>query len=177
MFMLEEFRDVYGMRFVGLEDPLPGPVYTTYRVPDPEAPYPQDYVIDQEGIVRYWSWEYDPQEVIATIDELLGVGVGIADPAAAPEPARLRLATSPNPFRAGTEIRFRLPVPEVIRLTVTDVTGRRIRTLARGGRAAGAHAVAWDGRDETGRRVAGGVYFVELAAGDVRAASRVLLLR
>jgi hypothetical protein len=60
------------MRFVGLQD-VSDLVYQNYRVPDPEAPYPQDYVIDQDGIVRHWSWEYDPGEVTATIDDLLGI--------------------------------------------------------------------------------------------------------
>ena len=71
MSALDQFRDVYGMRPVGLEDNMSS-VYGAYRVPDPEAPYPQDYVIDQNGIVRYWSWESDPQEVMRVIDRLLG---------------------------------------------------------------------------------------------------------
>jgi hypothetical protein len=68
--VVEKFRDVFGMRFLALED-VGNSVYYAYRVPDAAAPYPQDYVIDQDGIVRYWSWEYDPQVIIALIDSLL----------------------------------------------------------------------------------------------------------
>lgn len=44
-------------------------------MPVPEAPYPQDYIIDQNGIVRYWSDEYDPQKIIKTIDDLLNTNL------------------------------------------------------------------------------------------------------
>ena len=70
---LSEFIDVFGMRFVGLIDQ--SGVYQDYRVPNPEAPYPQDYIVDQDGIVRYWSDQYDAQAVIQTVDRLLATGV------------------------------------------------------------------------------------------------------
>ena len=72
---LSEFRDVFGMRYVGPVD-SGSAVYTTHHVPNPTAPYPQDYIIDQQGVVRYWSDQFDPKEVIATIDRLLATGVG-----------------------------------------------------------------------------------------------------
>ena len=72
MSQLAEFQEVFGMRFVGLSDDAG--VYTSWRVPNPTAPYPQDYVIDQEGYVRYWSDRYDPQEVMRVIDRLLASG-------------------------------------------------------------------------------------------------------
>jgi len=175
--MLEEFRDVYGMRFVGLEDPGRN-AYFDYRVPDPEAPYPQDIIIDQNGFIRYWSWEYDPQELITIIDGLLAV-TGVDDPLPVPGPARvgLRLTARPNPFLAGTEIQFDLAGRAALRLPVHDVGGRRVRILIDGGRAAGAHTIGWDGRDQAGRVVAGGVYFIELSAGAERASRRVVVVR
>ena len=74
---MDQFIQVFGQRFVGLFDSIG--VYMTYRVPIPEAPYPQDYIIDRDGIVRYWADEYDPQEVIAVIDNLLGIGETCGD--------------------------------------------------------------------------------------------------
>ena len=75
---LMEFVNVFGNRLPGLHDPG-SQQYNIYRVPNPEAPYPQDYLIDQEGRVAYWSDEYDPQELIRIIDSLLGVPVEIHD--------------------------------------------------------------------------------------------------
>jgi hypothetical protein len=67
---LQEFVNIFGCRFPGLYDPGSSQ-YNVYRVPHPEAPYPQDYVIDQEGRVAYWSIEYEPQEIMQVIDRLL----------------------------------------------------------------------------------------------------------
>lgn len=72
---LQTFINVFGCRFPGLYD-QGNIVYQNYRVPHPEAPYPQDYIIDQEGNVAYWSDEYDPCEIIRVIDRLIG-GTGV----------------------------------------------------------------------------------------------------
>ncbi len=176
MSALNQFRDVYGMRFVGLEDHL-NAVYGAYRVPDPEAPYPQDYVIDQNGIVRYWSWEYDPQEAMRVIDLLLGQ-TGVDEPDDPGEATGLHLAPpSPNPFGPGTQLAYRISERADVKLSVYSVSGRLVRTLAVGEKPAGEHVASWDGRDGSGRRLASGVYFIELRAGDERQARRAVLLK
>jgi hypothetical protein len=38
-----------------------------------QSPFPLDYIIDQEGIIRYVATEYDPEEIIQVIEELLGL--------------------------------------------------------------------------------------------------------
>jgi len=68
----------------------------------------------------------------------------------------------PNPFGAGTRIRFQLPSSTPVSLRVLDVTGRTVRTLFSGPREAGSHSVSWDGRDEARNPVAAGVYFYRL---------------
>ena len=174
-----DFRDIYGMRFLGLEDPGNN-VYMTYRVPDAEAPYPQDYLIDPAGIIRYWSWEYDPQVLTATIDSLLArAGVPWEDPPVSlGDPANLWLAPpAPNPFRPGTSLQFWLAARTSVRLAVYDTAGRLVRVLASGGRGPGLETAAWDGRDEAGREEASGVYFIELATEQERRSRRAVLLR
>ena len=69
------------------------------------------------------------------------------------------LWSHPNPFAAETALRFSLPEPSAVRLVVYDVTGHAIRALADREVAAGDHSVTWDGRDESGVRVAPGIYF------------------
>ncbi|MDH4210778.1 MAG: T9SS type A sorting domain-containing protein [candidate division WOR-3 bacterium] len=96
-----EFIEVFGQRFIGLIDDQN--LYTTYRVPYPEAPYPQDYIIDQQGIVRYWSDEYDPQEIMRVIDGLLATSIEEQ----AGETSGLsgfRVTVSPNPSRGALTI-------------------------------------------------------------------------
>lgn len=84
----------------------------------------------------------------------------------------------PNPFNPSTEIQFRLPTPESVSLRIFDLSGRCIRELISGeALAAGAHTVAWDGMDASGRQVASGVYFARLDAGKQTATMKMTLLK
>ena len=85
-------------------------------------------------------------------------------------------AVAPQPYRAGGRIEFSLRDPGGVELTIYDSAGRRVTVLHRGSYAAGRHAVSWDGRDATGRRVPAGVYFCRLSAGTFAAAQRVVLM-
>jgi len=96
-----------------------------------------------------------------TVVEESTVDVGI--PTAGRRPFLLR-AARPNPFRDATSLGFDLPGEASVRMDVFDAAGRRVRTLATGRRPAGAHEVAWDGRDAAGRTVAPGVYFWRVRA-------------
>lgn len=84
---------------------------------------------------------------------------------------------SPSPAEERTSIRFALPRAAAARLTVFDIQGRRVRELAGGIFPAGEHLATWDGRDEEGRRCAGGVYLYRLEQGAERATGRVVLIR
>jgi hypothetical protein len=86
----------------------------------------------------------------------------------------LSVTARPNPFSSVADVAFTLPVAGPTRVRVIDPLGREVRTLLRDEREAGAHRVAWDGRDATGRSVAAGVYFITLEhSGNVRAAKIV----
>jgi hypothetical protein len=86
-------------------------------------------------------------------------------------------AITPNPSRAGFEIRFTGSVAGPVSLAIYDPTGRRVRTVIEDELRPGVHIVVWDGRDGAGRMCAGGIYFAALRhAGDVNVA-RLLLLR
>jgi len=104
----------------------------------------------------------------------VAVGSGAA------RPARVALsAPAPNPARG--EARFRVEAgggAGRVEVAVFDVAGRRVRALWRGTppAAGGAQALAWDGRDDDGRRLAPGVYYVRAAAGSGRSALQRLVL-
>jgi hypothetical protein len=42
---------------------------------------------------------------------------------------------------------------------------------------AGAHTIAWDGKDESGKPLASGIYVYRLTAGDVMDSKKMMLLR
>ena len=158
---MSEFRDVFGMRYVGLVDT--SGVYQAYRVPSPQAPYPQDYVIDQQGVVQYWSDQFDPQEVIRVIDRLLSAGVEERAEGRRVED-EVGLKASPNPFRGSVCISLDHSLDRSLSYSsvrVFDAQGRLVRSLpVPSSLVPGPMSVFWDGADDAGRRLSSGVYYV-----------------
>lgn len=87
------------------------------------------------------------------------------------------LAAWPSPFRLRATLCFTLPRAESgARVDILDVSGRLVRsfeTAADGGE----HLLSWDGLDATGSPAPSGTYFARLAAGQQRAACRLILAR
>lgn len=88
----------------------------------------------------------------------------------------------PNPLRASllnseTTIRFQLPAPAEVTVKIYNAMGQPIRILAEGKRTAGAHQLTWDGRDDRGLRVSGGVYFYAIRAGAFRQTRKIVFLQ
>ena len=65
----------------------------------------------------------------------------------------------------------------VVRGAVADVSGRRVRSLIDTALPAGFHSLIWDGMDENHRRVASGIYWVDLRTRGGSGVARVVLLR
>ena len=84
----------------------------------------------------------------------------------------------PNPFNPQTTIAFELPNEQAASLRVYDVSGRLVRVLVDGEVVAqGRHEAIWNGRDDTGRRVASGTYFYRLEAGAYTETKRMVLVK
>jgi hypothetical protein len=77
------------------------------------------------------------------------------------------LQNFPNPFNPETWIPFQLSQNASITLTIYDAIGAVVRTIDIGQTSAGTYversrAIYWDGRNNTGERVASGIYFYQL---------------
>ncbi|MDM7916763.1 MAG: M14 family zinc carboxypeptidase [Candidatus Eisenbacteria bacterium] len=84
---------------------------------------------------------------------------GASDPA---REAAAGILVTPNPASAGTRIRYMIPATLTSRLSIHDPQGRVVRELRTVPSATGWHEVVWDGRDDAGRRVPSGAYWVRL---------------
>jgi hypothetical protein len=111
---------------------------------------------------RTWFWPmygYNAQRTACLacgIDAVVGVDgtpIGSLDFA----------APWPNPASGASSFRFSLPVGGPVRLELFDVSGRRVRELAKQEMSAGIHELSWDGRDADGVHAASGVYFARLS--------------
>ncbi|MXY28320.1 T9SS type A sorting domain-containing protein [Candidatus Poribacteria bacterium] len=96
-------------------------------------------------------------------------------------PAKTALLTNfPNPFNPETWIPYHLAKPAEVTLTIYDIRGVVVRELQLGHQAAGfyqsrSQAIYWDGRNGMGEKVASGLYFYTLKAGDFIATRRLLI--
>jgi hypothetical protein len=93
-------------------------------------------------------------------------------------PAPLQPIVTPNPMRASGVIGFATSSRGLLQADIFDATGRRVRRLAgRAESAAGWHDLTLDGRDDTGARLAAGIYFYRIVSVDGVANGRLVLLR
>lgn len=85
-------------------------------------------------------------------------------------------AVSPNPVAGSAGVGFTVGRETRVRITVVDLAGREVATLADGVRSAGSHRVVWDGYAVHGRAAAG-MYFVRYEADGRALARRFVMLR
>ncbi|MFO8029072.1 MAG: T9SS type A sorting domain-containing protein [Cyclonatronaceae bacterium] len=78
----------------------------------------------------------------------------------------------PNPFNPGTTIEFSMPQPGMVTLTVYNILGQRVTTLASGRLDAGTHSRYWDA---TG--LASGVYLYRLSAPEYTRTRAMVLVK
>jgi hypothetical protein len=89
-----------------------------------------------------------------------------------------RLLTNvPNPFNPQTRIRFELSKPGSVQVAIFDVSGRLVRTLASESLAAGPHERVWQGKDNAGRQVPSGAYYVRLVTATGTDHRKIMLLK
>jgi flagellar hook assembly protein FlgD len=85
---------------------------------------------------------------------------------------------APNPAQANVVIDYDVPSGGgSMTLRVYDVQGSAVRTLVEGGQVAGRKTTAWDGRDDQGRMLPSGLYFVRMDTPGHTFVRKTLLLR
>jgi hypothetical protein len=107
------------------------------------------------------------------------VPVGINEPSSSSTSLQL-LRSAPNPFQTSTIISYVIPVgaedsPALLR--IYDPVGRLVRTLVQTPRPSGSHTVLWDGTNQAGTPVAGGVYFYQLKLNERVQTKSLILVR
>ncbi|HCM16175.1 MAG TPA: hypothetical protein DHW79_09595, partial [Candidatus Cloacimonas sp.] len=83
----------------------------------------------------------------------------------------------PNPFNPHTIIAFDLGKAQNISLDIYNTKGQLVRNLATGQMGEGNHRVTWNGKDNTGRSLASGIYFYRLKTESYSSTRKMLLLK
>ena len=92
----------------------------------------------------------------------------------------------PNPFFKNgnsnlvstnqTLIKYQLPHPGKVTLTIYNFLGQKVRTLVDVEKAPGTYSVLWDGRNDQGEKLSVGIYFYRFIAGKYIEHKRMILL-
>jgi len=86
--------------------------------------------------------------------------------------AQSSLESFPNPFNSTTTLAFSLPRAEEVVVSVYDVLGRQVETLAKETRGMGKQRLVFDGSP-----LSTGTYFITLSSHDVNISRKVMLLK
>jgi len=86
-------------------------------------------------------------------------------------------ANYPNPFNPITNIKFKLKKSEYVSIRVYDILGKEIKILMNENPPTGEHIIQWDGKDDKANSLAGGVYFIQMKAGEYRQIIKAVLLK
>ena len=83
----------------------------------------------------------------------------------------------PNPTGGHTIVRYGLPKPAAVNLSVYSAAGTLVRTVSAGTQNPGWYTAAWDGNDLRGRKIGTGVYLVRLEAGTFTSTRKLVVQR
>jgi len=94
----------------------------------------------------------------------------------APVPKDFILSVSPNPFNSVAKVTAVIPSAGKMSVSVYDLAGRKVSTIAEGEMSAGRHTYSWNALDSEGKDLPSGVYFAKLSLDGATVISKKLVL-
>ena len=83
----------------------------------------------------------------------------------------------PNPFNPETTIQYSVAVPSRVVIKIYNLLGREVKTLVDEVQEAGRHKTRWHGKDNSGRKVASGLYFYQMKSREFVQTRKLVLVR
>lgn len=83
----------------------------------------------------------------------------------------------PSPFSSVTTIKYSVTKSSHVTLEVYDIVGNLVKTLVNERKPTGFYVVSWNGKNDKGAKLANGVYFYRLQAGDYTVTKKMLLVK
>jgi hypothetical protein len=164
----------------GFAKPDPSGLYQLAAEPDTFALFCTDFPDTNYFSVPFY---YDSLIIAGdagTLDFVIyhsSVGVNEEKPTRVSCEATRLYECRPNPFTGSTSIRAEIPNKdgEEGSVKVYDASGRVVRVLCNGG--SGVLSFTWEGRDDRGRYLPGGIYFIGLELPNLRLTRKAVLVR
>jgi len=93
-------------------------------------------------------------------------------------PAEFALSQNyPNPFNPVTQFSISLPSETYVSFVIYNVAGQKVRTLMDEVLPAGSQTIIWDGTNDRGLPLSGGIYFYRVVAGKNVVTRKMMLLK
>jgi len=146
---------------------------------------PHSYIYEDNSLEampgdEYWYW-IESVDLGGEVNHFNSANILIPDSPGNPSPTKpviYAIQNSPNPFRGSTEIKFTLSETALAEVTIFNILGEKIKTLPTVLATEDVEASAyWNGRDESGEKVAHGIYFYTLKAGKSTYSGKLINLR
>ena len=128
-----------------------------------------DYAVCAEIYLYEYDKECEEDKSTATQSASLSTGIPIVNQLC---------QNAPNPFGSQpTIIQYAVTKPGNVSLKVYNISGQLVKTLVNEGKRAGYHNVRWNGKDESGRQAASGIYFYRLTSGQFSDTKKLVVLK
>jgi hypothetical protein len=136
---------------------------------------------DVEDSSTYWYW-LESVDLDGAVEVFGPVSVLTAAPDSPDTPivaSSLLLGANPNPFttNSSTTIRFSTSKDMNTNISIYNLKGQLVRTLANGQMTVGAHQLNWDGKNDQGQFVTAGVYFYRMQTSDYLSTRKLILIK
>lgn len=89
----------------------------------------------------------------------------------------IKIECAPNPFRGTATIRYYTPKTGWMRIRIYDAAGHLVKNLQSSFAETGYHSLKWNARDDTGRTLPSGIYFLSAQTVEGNNTTRLLLLK
>lgn len=88
----------------------------------------------------------------------------------------------PNPFNPSTTIRYSIPAVQThsnasVLIAIHDIRGKLITTLVNKEQSSGWYEIQWNGTNQTGKEMPGGVYLSRVTVGNKVKTNKLILLK
>ncbi len=140
--------------------------------PEPERPF-----IDStwQQLATMDTVNYNPTLEVLLFSVDIYIPVGIDETKASPGKIEIH-APRPNPFNACVKIPIFIKDCRVVSVQIVDLLGKRIRSIPNI-YGPGEFEIIWDGRDDSGISMPGGIYLCRINSEDVISYEKVLLVK
>ena len=135
------------------------------RIDSGEMPPGEDLSSNQIELIEDWITQGALEEALGT--ELIDI---------TPDVFYL-YQNYPNPFNPSTIISYNLPIDSHVNIAIFDVLGRKVKTLTDQYMKVGKNLIQWNGVNDQGKLVAGGVYIYKIQSGDYKESKKMILVK